>query len=296
MNDFNTNLKLKTKEVEDIIYNYFPKEEGKQKIIIEAMNYSLKAGGKRLRPMLIMETAKLFKDDVTNVYPFMAAIEMIHTYSLVHDDLPAMDNDEYRRGKKTTHAQYGEDLGILAGDGLLNMAYEIMSQAVIKSDEPMKAAEAMGVIAKKAGVYGMVGGQTVDVINENKKMDMDTIMYIHNLKTAALIEASMMAGAILAGSNEVEILNVEKIAKNVGIAFQIQDDILDITSTTDVLGKPVHSDEKNNKTTYVSFCGIEQSKKDVEKYSKEAIEILDNINGNNDFLKQLIIKLINRKK
>ena len=175
MNDFNTNLKLKTKEVEDIIYNYFPKEEGKQKIIIEAMNYSLKAGGKRLRPMLIMETAKLFKDDVTNVYPFMAAIEMIHTYSLVHDDLPAMDNDEYRRGKKTTHAQYGEDLGILAGDGLLNMAYEIMSQAVIKSDKPMKAAEAMGVIAKKAGIYGMVGGQTVDVINENKKMDMDTI-------------------------------------------------------------------------------------------------------------------------
>ena len=171
-----------------------------------------------------------------------------------------------------------------------------MSQAVIKSDEPMKAAEAMGVIAKKAGVYGMVGGQTVDVINENKKMDMDTIMYIHNLKTAALIEASMMAGAILAGANEVEILNVEKIAKNVGIAFQIQDDILDITSTTDVLGKPVHSDEKNNKTTYVSLCGIEQSKKDVEKYSKEAIEILDNINGNNDFLKQLIIKLINRKK
>ena len=230
---------------------------------MEAMNYSVKAGGKRLRPMLMLETSKMFDKDCENIYPFMAAIEFIHTYSLVHDDLPAMDNDEYRRGRKTTHAEYGEDLGILAGDGLLNYAYEIMTKAVLESEDPYKAIQAMNVIATKAGIYGMVGGQTVDVISEGKKIDLDTIMYIHNLKTAALIEASMMAGAILAGATQTQIDTVENIANNVGIAFQIQDDILDIISTTEKLGKPVLSDEKNDKTTYVSLCGLEKAKDDV---------------------------------
>lgn len=296
MLDFNKELDRKTKFVEEKVYDFLPKEEGKQKIIFEAMNYSVKAGGKRLRPLLMLETAKLFCDETENIFPFMAAIEMIHTYSLVHDDLPAMDNDEFRRGKKTTHAQYGEDLGILAGDGLLNLAYEVMSDAIIEEDDSTKAAKAFQIIAKKAGVFGMVGGQTVDIISEGKEIDLDTIMYIHNLKTAALIEASMMAGAVLGGADNEEIGIVEKIAKNIGIAFQIQDDILDITSTTEVLGKPVMSDEKNHKITYVSICGLDKSKENVAKYSEEAMNLLDGLHRENLFLKQLIIKLINREK
>ena len=296
MLDFNKELDSKTKYVEEKVYNFLPKEEGKQKIIFEAMNYSVKAGGKRLRPLLMLETAKLFCEEIENIFPFMAAIEMIHTYSLVHDDLPAMDNDEFRRGKKTTHAKYGEDLGILAGDGLLNFAYEVMSDAIIEADDTMKAAKAFQIIAKKAGAFGMVGGQTVDIISEGKEIDLGTIMYIHNLKTAALIEASMMAGAVLGGADEKEIEIVEKIAKNIGIAFQIQDDILDITSTTEVLGKPVMSDEKNHKITYVSICGLDKSKENVAKYSEEAMNLLDGLHRENLFLKQLIIKLINREK
>lgn len=296
MLEFNKELDSKTKYVEEIVYNFLPKEEGKQKIILEAMNYSVKAGGKRLRPLLMLETAKLFCEKIESIFPFMAAIEMIHTYSLVHDDLPAMDNDEYRRGKKTTHAKYGEDLGILAGDGLLNLAYEVMSDAIIEADDSAKAAKAFQIIAKKAGAFGMVGGQTVDIISEGKEIDLDTIMYIHNLKTAALIEASMMAGAVLGGADNEEIGIVEKIAKNIGIAFQIQDDILDITSTTEVLGKPVMSDEKNHKITYVSICGLDKSKENVAKYSEEAMNLLDGLHRENLFLKQLIIKLINREK
>ena len=289
MLEFNKELDSKTKYVEEKVYNFLPKEEGKQKIILEAMNYSVKAGGKRLRPLLMLETAKLFCEKIESIFPFMAAIEMIHTYSLVHDDLPAMDNDEYRRGKKTTHAKYGEDLGILAGDGLLNLAYEVMSDAIIEEDDSTKAAKAFQIIAKKAGVFGMVGGQTVDIISEGKEIDLDTIMYIHNLKTAALIEASMMAGAVLGGADNEEIGIVEKIAKNIGIAFQIQDDILDITSTTEVLGKPVMSDEKNHKITYVSICGLDKSKENVAKYSEEAMNLLDGLHRENLFLKQLII-------
>ncbi len=296
MNNFDRLLQDKIKHIEEIIYSFNPKEEGYQKTIFEAVNYSITAGGKRLRPMLLMETAKLFSDEEKQLYPFMAAMEMIHTYSLVHDDLPAMDNDLYRRGKKTTHAVYGEDIAILAGDGLLNLAYEVMSKAVVNSNSPDKAARAMSVIAKKAGIYGMVGGQTVDVLNENKKMDLETIEFIHKLKTAALIEASMMAGAILAGADENQVVQIEKVATNIGMAFQIQDDILDVTSTTEVLGKPVLSDEKNNKTTFVSLKGIENSKVLVEEYSNEAIEILESFNNKNEFLKELIINLINREK
>lgn len=296
MNNFNQLLQDKVTQIENIIYSFNPEEVGYQKTIFEAVNYSITAGGKRLRPMLLMETAKLFSNEQKQLYPFMAAMEMIHTYSLVHDDLPAMDNDMYRRGKKTTHAVFGEDMAILAGDGLLNLAYEVMSQAVVKSDEPTKAAKAMSIIAKKAGIYGMVGGQTVDVLNENKEIDLATIEFIHKLKTAALIEASMMAGAVLAGADDDQVAQIEKVATNIGMAFQIQDDILDVTSTTEVLGKPVLSDEKNNKTTFVGLKGIEESKVLVEKYSNEALEILETFENKNEFLKELIIKLINREK
>ena len=291
MNNFDAVFSSEKDSVENIIYGFCPEESGKQSLIFEAMNYSLKAGGKRLRPILMLETFKLFGQDEEKVYPFMAAIEFIHTYSLVHDDLPAMDNDEFRRGQKTTHAKYGEDIGVLAGDGLLNMAYEIMSDAV---DKDPSGAKAMSVIAQKAGAFGMVGGQTVDVINEGKKLDLETIDYIHNLKTAALIEASMMAGAILGGASDEEIDQVEQIAKNIGMAFQIQDDILDVTGDEEKLGKPVLSDEKNEKDTYITLIGLDESKTKVEELSNKAIEGIKAL-GDNEFLVALVEKLINRE-
>lgn len=296
MNNFEEKLTNEVKEIENIIYRYCPKEENYQKVIMEAMNYSLKAGGKRLRPMLILETLRLFGGNEKEAYPFMAALEMIHTYSLVHDDLPAMDNDDYRRGRKTTHKVYGEDMAILAGDALLNYAYEIMSKQVLESDNPIQAAKAMNTIAVKAGIYGMVGGQTVDVLNEEKSKDLEIINFIHNLKTAALIEAAMMSGAILAGADDETVLKIEQIAKCVGIAFQIQDDILDVTSTTEELGKPVLSDEKNNKDTYVSLLGIDKAKEHVKEYSEKALNLLNSLEYKNEFLNELIFILINRKK
>ena len=291
MNNFDAAFSNEKDSVEEIIYGYCPDEYGKQSLIFEAMNYSVKAGGKRLRPILMLETFKFFGEDESKVYPFMAAIEFIHTYSLVHDDLPAMDDDEFRRGQKTTHAKYGEDIGILAGDGLLNMAYEIMSDAVAKDPS---SAKAMAVIAKKAGTYGMVGGQTVDVVNEGKKLDIETINYIHNLKTAALIEASMMAGAILGGASEEQVLQIESIAKNIGMAFQIQDDILDVTGDEEKLGKPVLSDEKNEKDTYITLIGLEESKQKVKDLSSLAIDGIKAL-GENEFLVTLVEKLISRE-
>lgn len=296
MSDFAKELAERTEYVQKVIESYCPKEDGLQKTVIEAMNYSMQAGGKRLRPIFMLETARLFGGAEKDVEPFMAAMEMIHTYSLVHDDLPAMDNDLYRRGKKTTHAVYGETMGILAGDGLLNFAYETMSKAVLSSCNMKNAAKAMKVIAEKAGIYGMVGGQTVDIENEGKELSLETICFIHQLKTAALIEASMMAGAILADAGEEEIAMVEKIARNVGIAFQIQDDILDVTGTMEVLGKPICSDEKNNKVTYVTLMGLEKSKQQVEEYSEEAMNLLEQLGGNHEFLKELIQILIHRQK
>lgn len=291
-------LEEKTKQVESVLNQYLPKEEGFQKTVISAMNYSFLAGGKRLRPMLMQETYRLFGGNGKVIEPFMAAQEMIHTYSLVHDDLPAMDNDEYRRGRKTTHIVYGEGMAILAGDGLLNFAYETACKAfLIESNE--RVIEALQVLAAKAGIYGMIGGQTADVEGEDlppEKVTNELLLFIHTNKTAALIQSSMMIGAILAGASKEQIQSIEKIAYNVGVAFQIQDDILDVTSTTEVLGKPVGSDEKNHKVTYVSLNGLETSKKDVERLSKEALSLLEKLPGENPFLVELITSLITREK
>lgn len=286
-------------EVEAVIQKFLPEETGYQKTVLEAMNYSVLAGGKRLRPMLMEETYRLFGGNSEIVEPFMAAIEMIHTYSLVHDDLPAMDNDEYRRGRKTTHVVYGEGMAILAGDGLLNYAFETALKAFDKEPANPAIGRAMQVLAKKAGVYGMIGGQTADIEAEDmdqSKVNNELLLFIHENKTAALIQSSMMIGAILAGASEEDVKAVEKIAYNVGIAFQIQDDILDITSSLEVLGKMTGSDEKNNKVTYVTLNGMEKSKEDVEKLSKEAIYLLDSFEHKNEFLNQLIEELITREK
>lgn len=296
---FMEELQQKVEHINNVLEKFLPVEEGQQRIIFEAMNYSVRAGGKRLRPILMEETYHMFGGSSAVIEPFMAAIEMIHTYSLVHDDLPAMDNDEYRRGKKTTHAVYGEAMGILAGDALLNLAYETAAKAFDMEVADARVARAFTVLAKKAGVYGMVGGQVVDV--ESEKSDdcpitREKLDFIYRLKTGALIESSMMIGAILAGASSDEVSRVEQIAAKMGLAFQIQDDVLDVTSTLEVLGKPVGSDEKNNKATYVTFEGLDKAVSDVERISKEAEEQLDDLGYDDAFLKELFEYLIHREK
>ena len=297
--NFNEELKVKVDMINNIIKEYLPKEEGMQQRVIEAANYSVEAGGKRIRPLIMLETYRLFggKDEKI-VYPFMCALECIHSYSLVHDDLPAMDNDDYRRGKLTTHKKYGEDFGVLAGDALLNYAYELMFNSMLTIDNPdllKNCVKTAQVIAKKAGIYGMVGGQSLDVWLTDKPMNESELEFIFNLKTGALIEGAFMAGAILAGADNSAILDIERAGNMVGVAFQIQDEILDVTSTQEMLGKPVFSDEKNNKTTYVTLYGMDKAKEDVRTLSENGIDIIKKY-GDNDFLVSLVLKLINREK
>lgn len=295
--DFKKQMEEKTGRIEKLLEQYLPPQVGCQKIIMEAMAYSLMAGGKRLRPMLLQETFRLFGGTGKIAEPFMAALEMIHTYSLVHDDLPAMDNDDYRRGRKTTHVVYGEDMGILAGDALLNYAFETAASAFAQyPDQALLIGKAIGILAGKAGIYGMIGGQVVDVKETGRAVSQEVLDFIYELKTGALIECAMMIGATLAGAREEDVKKVEKIASCVGFAFQVQDDILDVTSTDAVLGKPVHSDEKNEKTTYVTLKGLEEAGRLVEEASMEAVRLLDELPGSNPYLSWLIEMLIHRKK
>ena len=287
----------KVEQIEAILTEYLPKVEGFQSEIMDAMSYSVMAGGKRLRPMLMQETFLMFGGEGKVIEPFMAALEMIHTYSLVHDDLPAMDNDEYRRGRKTTHVVYGEAMGILTGDALLNFAFETAVKAFETAPEKhAEIAKALKILAQKAGIYGMIGGQVVDVTSCGEHISKDKLDFIYELKTGALIESAMMIGAVLGGANKEEVRTIERIASLTGLAFQIQDDILDVTSTTEELGKPVHSDEKNEKTTYVTIKGLEQAVADVEQISGEAIMLLGTIQRENPFLTELLGKLVHRKK
>ncbi len=285
----------RVEEIEEILKAYLPKQEGYQKVIMEAMEYSLMAGGKRLRPMLMQETYALFggKNDV--IFPFMAAIEMIHTYSLVHDDLPAMDDDAYRRGRKTTHTVYGEAMGVLTGDALLNYAFETALSAFrMVPEEADQIQKALLVLSEKSGIHGMIGGQVIDVENSASMQTVDELNTMYALKTGALIEASMEIGAILAGALDSEVETVEKIAADVGLAFQIQDDILDIRGNGDAMGKSVHNDEKNAKITYPVLIGVEEASKVVEEKTEEAVACLDKLPGECDFLKQLLLELIHR--
>lgn len=314
---FNEILQQKTKIIERIIQSFLPEETGYQKTVIQAMDYSITVGGKRLRPLLMEETFRFCggrEEEHPLLEPFMAAIEMIHTYSLVHDDLPAMDNDEYRRGKKTTWSVYGETMGILAGDGLLNYAFETALQALeicSSTDREylttvpcpeyniQKLAKALQILANKAGIYGMIGGQTADIEAERQegKLEKDQLLFIHEHKTAALIQAAMMIGAVIAGMTDEEQLGqIEKCACDIGIAFQIQDDILDVVGDSEEMGKPAGSDAQNHKQTYVTVNGMEQSRRDVEDLTNEAIAILDSIGGENDFLRELLLSLVNRQK
>lgn len=302
---FELEQKKRQAEINDIIEGYLPKEEGYYKTVLEAMNYSIRAGGKRLRPMLMLETFRLFNGKHTDIlYPFMAAIEMIHTYSLVHDDLPALDNDEYRRGRKTTHIEYGEAMAILAGDGLLTFAFELAAGAYDTVDE--KASDAADIyrrimrayrtLASKAGINGMIGGQVIDIEFVGKSVTKDRLDMMYLLKTGGLFEASMMIGAILAGATDEEVKIIEGIAGDIGLAFQIRDDILDVSSSDTVLGKPVHSDEKNNKPTYVSLMDLDKAKDEVAYVTERAMKAYDSLPYRNDFLRELLLMLINREK
>ena len=258
------------------------------------MNYSVLAGGKRLRPLMMYETYRMFGGEGEVIRPFMAAMEMIHTYSLVHDDLPAMDNDEYRRGKLTTHAKYGHAMGILAGDALLNFAFETAASAFDYGEDPGRVAKALQILAKKAGIYGMIGGQVVDVQSSGHAISKERLDFIYELKTSALLEAAMMTGAVLAGAAEEEVRTIEQVASDVGVAFQVRDDILDVTGTLESIGKPVHSDDKNEKTTYVTLKGLEQASADVEELSDRALRNLASLPYKNEFLTELIQSLVYR--
>lgn len=294
--NFQDELAKRTEETEKVIRSFLPAEAGFAGTMAQAMNYSMLAGGKRLRPMLIRETYRLFDGKEEVVKPFMAGMEMIHTHSLIHDDLPALDDDDYRRGRLTTHKVYGEAMGVLSGVALLNYAYETMFQAFALTKEQDRVIHALRVVSQKTGIHGMLGGQSVDVENDGKPLEKEMLDYIYRNKTSALIEASMMTGAILAGANEQEVSAVEKAAGNIGLAFQIQDDILDVTCTSEELGKPAHSDEKNNKVTYVTLFGIEEASAQVKKFSEKAVEILDRLNNKNEFLEALVREMAERRK
>lgn len=296
--NFKEEMQQKTAQVEAILQKFLPEAGGLQKTVLEAMNYSMLAGGKRLRPMMMQEAYRMFGGEGPEIEPFMAAIEMVHTYSLVHDDLPAMDNDEYRRGRKTTHAVYGEAMAILAGDALLNYAFETALKAFDRKTHQDRVIRALQVLAQKAGIFGMIGGQTADIEAEAGQKDVteEMLLFIHANKTAALIQAALMCGAILAGAPQEDTDRMEKAAYNIGIAFQIQDDILDVTSTDEVLGKPTGSDAKNGKLTYVSLKGIEQARADDKALSEEAARLLAGASGRNLFLEELVRQLMTREK
>ncbi|CEH35393.1 polyprenyl synthetase family protein [Romboutsia lituseburensis] len=293
--EFKTVLKERAIYIEELLNKYMPKEEGYQKTIMESMNYSLSAGGKRLRPILTLEACKIVGGNEEDAIPFAVAIEMIHTYSLIHDDLPALDNDDLRRGRKTNHIVYGEDMAILAGDALLNYAFEVMLSSSLGKKNPEKYLRAINEIAKSSGIYGMIGGQVVDVQSENEQIPKEKLDYIHNNKTAAIIIGCMRAGAIIGDANEEQIDEITKYAKNIGLSFQIVDDILDIVGDEAKLGKKVGSDIDNNKSTYPSLLGLEKSKEIANELISEAKKSIEKLSENVEFLNGLADYIIARE-
>lgn len=295
--NFKTELQERTDFAEAVVEKYLPEEHGFSGRMAEAVNYSMRAGGKRLRPVFMREAYQILGGEGEIIEPFMAALEMVHTHSLIHDDLPALDNDEFRRGKQTTHIVFGEAAAILAGDALLNYAYETAFSAFdMAKDEAelQRVAKALKVLAQKTGIKGMLGGQGVDVENDGKPLEKQLLDYIYENKTSALIEAALMVGGILAGATDIEKL--EQIGSKIGIAFQIQDDILDVISSAEELGKPIGSDEKNNKTTYVTLEGIEKAGNEVQKLTDEAVGLLRELTDEKSFLEELFQSLCARRK
>ena len=291
MNEFKAELNEYVKKVDAALGEYLKPSDNPQKKIYEAMAYSVFAGGKRLRPVLLLEACKICGGSEADAMPFACAMEMIHTYSLIHDDLPAMDNDDLRRGRPTSHIKFGEATAILAGDSLLNKAFETMARS--KSGNALKA---ISIIADSSGTEGMIGGQIVDMESEGKDIDLETLRYLHSLKTGAIIRSACVAGAVLGGGDEAAIKALDEFAINLGIAFQIRDDILDVTGTEAELGKPIGSDNEQGKNTYVSLMGLEKSEELVTEYSAKAKNALEPFGEKAEFLLALTDYLIDRKK
>ena len=292
--DLREELESKKQFIDNELDKIIPGEGSYPEILFKSMRYSVFAGGKRLRPVMLLAACEMFGGDIEKASPFACAIEMIHTYSLIHDDLPALDNDNFRRGRLTNHKAFGENIAILAGDALLSYAFEVMANAVVKNGDA-SSAKAMQAVAFAAGINGMVSGQTVDVISEGKSLEKTELDFIHLNKTAAMIVGAVKAGAYIGGADEKSIDILEKAAIKLGLAFQIQDDILDVTGSFEELGKTVHSDEKNDKMTYVTLFGVEKSIEIVEKLSNEAVEFFERFGEKGRFFAELTKHLINRK-
>lgn len=292
--DLREELESKKQFIDNELDKIIPGEGSYPEILFKSMRYSVFAGGKRLRPVMLLAACEMFGGDIEKASPFACAIEMIHTYSLIHDDLPALDNDNFRRGRLTNHKAFGENIAILAGDALLSYAFEVMANAVVKNGDA-SSAKAMQAVAFAAGINGMVSGQTVDVISEGKSLEKTELDFIHLNKTAAMIVGAVKAGAYIGGADEKSIDILEKAAIKLGLAFQIQDDILDVTGSFEELGKTVHSDEKNDKMTYVTLFGVEKSIEIVEKLSNEAVEFFESFGEKGRFFAELTKHLINRK-
>lgn len=307
--EFEVLLKRKTDEVNRVLEACLPECMDRNGVIQEAMRYSVKAGGKRLRPIILLEVCRLFSQDesvLKTAECFAAALEMIHTYSLVHDDLPAMDNDEYRRGMLTTHAKYGEAFGILAGDALLNEAFylcasktEMLATACTEQSELLpllySCVKAQRILAEYAGKDGMIKGQEIDLASEGKQIDSETLLQMYELKTSRLLEAAFTIGAVLGGCNAEQEMYAYKAASALGRAFQLRDDILDLIGDEKKLGKPVNSDLKNEKSTYVAMEGIEKTKHEVVRLTEEAVNCLEQLPGDKEFLKGLMLFLVQRE-
>lgn len=296
--NFSNDLAVKAEKINNLMEEVLSPDTGYAEYLMDAMRYSVNGGGKRLRPMLMEETSKLFGRKSEELKYFMAALELIHSYSLVHDDMPCIDNDEYRRGRKTTHAVYGETTALLAGDGLLNFAYETAAKAFDVTNDAALCGKALKVLSKKAGIFGMVGGQAADVETEKNgaQLSKDRLLYIHENKTGALIEAAMMIGGILGGASDDEIKKLEEAGSSIGIAFQIRDDILDVEGSFEELGKPIGSDAENSKETYVTLFGMDKAKEDVKTYSDKALSIIGTLGKGNEFLVKLVESLVLRTK
>lgn len=288
-------LNAKIEKINKALKEYIPSDSNYQKVIYEAMSYSLFAGGKRLRPVLMMGACEMCGENEDVCIPFASAMEMIHTYSLIHDDLPAMDNDDYRRGMPTNHIKFGEANAILAGDALLNRAFEVVSGYDIDGVDAKSVLRAINVMARSSGCDGMIGGQIVDIESEGEEISLEKLEYIHARKTGAIIRSSAVIGAILAGADEDRIKAVDEFAKNLGVAFQIRDDILDVIGDEEALGKPVGSDEENDKNTYVKIVGLEEAERLVSEYSEKAVSALSVFGDKAEFLIKLSEYLIDRE-
>lgn len=292
--EFQKDLKHKTELVEQALAQTFNEINDVPEAIVDAMRYSVFAGGKRIRPILLLASYELFSNDIKSALPFACALEMIHTYSLIHDDLPAMDNSDLRRGRKTNHIVFGEAMAVLAGDALLNYAFEIMLSA--PSHDTARVMRAAAYIAKSAGICGMIGGQVLDIQGENCIMGGAELMRLHEKKTGALMRASVCSGAILGRASDTQISSLELYARHLGLAFQIMDDILDVTGDKNALGKPTGSDSASNKNTYVSLYGLSRAKEMLISHTKQANEAIAPFGSSAEFLHDLTEYLLYRNK